>query len=108
MTNKHYQAGRRKEYALINYLREEYNKKGYKEGKDYIVQRSASSKSPHDIILHDYYDGFLMEYQVKYGNTYSKKELEEYKKLPKIISVYKNFVFYKRGNSKPIFIWEEE
>ena len=115
---KNYKRGANKEYAFAKHLEDVYTFKGYKVGKlkkvpdmNCQIIRTAGSHSTWDIILFDYKKLEIHCFQLKYSPSYTitmKKELKEMQKLPRIISVWRHFVWYRKGDSEPIFIWSEK
>ena len=109
-----YRRGATKEYEWMKTLKELYNEKGLVFNKDYIVQRSAGSHSPFDVVLWNFADGEIHAYQIKYFENEKKvkqernsEEFKEFLKFEPIISLWKHYVVFVKGSKEPIFLWSE-
>ena len=84
-----YRRGVTKEYEWMRTLKDLYNEKGLVLNKDYIVQRSAGSHSPFDVVLWDFKNGEIHAYQIKYlenekkvKQEFTSEEFKKFEMLP--------------------------
>lgn len=109
-----YRRGVTKEYEWMRILKELNNERGLVLNKDYVIQRSAGSHSPFDVVLWNFADGEIHAYQIKYlkdeksvNQEYNSDEFKKFKKFNPIISLWKHYIVFIKGSKEPIFLWSE-